>query len=224
MQNLQAFTGRAKAYTKARPGYPDKAIEYIRTLIPPDAVIADVGAGTGKMTEPLARYGYMIFAVEPNADMLEQLSIALTSYPNTKIIDGTAEATTLPNNCVDVITNAQALRKFVLDIFRAECIRIGKPNPIIISIWNGGATVSSGYEKATGAFYKNPNVQKFPNPHNFTRDKWLSYYSSMEGVPLKGDAGYEAYTAELNEKFDRDSVDGVLCLNEVTYVYSERIV
>jgi hypothetical protein len=46
----------------------------------------------------------------------------------------------------------------------------------------------------------------------------------MEGVPLKGDEGYEAYTAELNEKFDRDSVDGVLCLNEVTYVYSERIV
>ena len=220
----EAFTGRAKAYSEARPGYPDEAIEYISTLVPHGAVFADIGAGTGKFTELLARYGYEVFAVEPNADMREQLEITLALFPNTKIFDGTAEATKIPDHCVDVITNAQALRKFDLDIFRAECIRIGKPNPIVISIFNGGVKISSGYEKSTGAFYKNPEVRKFSNPSYFTRDKWLLYYSSMEGVPLKGDKGYEAYTAELNEKFDRDSVDGVLCLNEVTYVYSERIV
>ena len=44
-----------------------------------------------------------------------------------------------------------------------------------------------------------------------------------EGVPLKGEAGYEAWTAELNERFDRDSVDGVLRENLMTYVYSERL-
>ena len=220
----EAFTGRAKAYAEARPGYPDEAIEYIRTLVPHEAVFADIGAGTGKFTEQIAKYGYEIFAVEPNADMLEQLKITLVPFPNAKIVDGTAEATKIPDHCIDVITSAQALRKFDLDIFRAECIRIGKPNLIVISIWNDGEKISSGYEKTTGAFYRNPNVRKFPNSSYFTRDKWLLYHASMEGVPFEGEEGYEAYTAELNEKFDRDSVDGVLCLNEVTYVYSERIV
>ena len=40
---------------------------------------------------------------------------------------------------------------------------------------------------------------------------------------MKGDMGYEAHTAELNEIFDRDSVGGILRLNEVTYAYSERL-
>jgi len=223
IMNTEAFTGRAQAYVKARPGYPNEAIEYIRSLESPVAVYADVGAGTGKLTELLARYGNEIYAVEPNTDMLAQLTLTLASFPNAKIINGTAEATMLPNNSVDVITNAQALRRFDLDRFRVECLRIGKHNPIVISVFNDGTEVSPGYLKSTEVLYRAPVIRKFPNPAYFTRDKWLLYYSSMEGVPLKGDTGYEAFTVELNEIFDRDSVDGVLRLNEMTYVYSERI-
>ena len=222
--NLEAFTNRAQAYTEARPGYPDEAVEYIRTLVPSGAVFADIGAGTGKFTELIAKHGYEMFAVEPNADMREQLIITISPFQKAKTVDGTAEATNLPNNCVDVITNAQALRRFDLEKFRIECIRIGKPNSLVITIFNCENRVPAGYEKVTGIFYRNPDIWKFPNPFYFTRDKWLQYYSSMEGVPLEGDEGYEAWTAELNEKFDRNNVDGVLCLNQVTYVYSERII
>ena len=222
--NIRAFTGRAEAYANARPGYPDEAMEYIRTLVPPNAVFADIGVGTGILTALIARCGYEIFAVEPNADMLEQLKITLAPFAKTKIVDGAAEATNLPNNCIDVITNAQALRRFDIDMFRAECLRIGKPNLIVVTIFNGGAEADTNYEKAAGALYRNPDVRKFPNPLYFTRDKWHLYYASMEDVPLKGDAGYEAWTVELNEKFDRDSVDGVLREEKMTYVYSERIV
>jgi len=227
--NLEAFTGRAQAYTQARPGYPNEAIEYIRTLVPPEAVFADIGAGTGIFTTLLARHGYKIFAVEPNADMREQLSFAATSFPNIKIIDGTAEATTLADNCVDAITNAQALNRFDIDMFRAECLRIGKPNPVVISIYNddeikGDYAGSARYVKSTRAFYRNPNVRQFPNPIYFTRDKWLLYFLSMEGVPQESDPGYEAYIAQLNETFDRDNVSGVLRLNKMTVVYSERII
>ena len=222
--NIGAFTNRAEAYVKARPGYPEEAIEYIRSLVPFDAVFADIGAGTGILTALLARHGYEIYAVEPNADMLEQLVITLAPFPKTKIFDGTAETTKLPDNCVDVITNAQALKRFDINLFRAECLRIGKTNPIVITIFNCGNKASAGYEKAIGILYNNPDVRKFSNPLYFTREKWHLYYASMEGVPLKGDAGYEAWTAELDEKFDRENTDGVLHVNEMTYVYSERII
>ena len=155
--------------------------------------------------------------------MREQLAITLAPFPNAKIIDGSAEATKLPLNCVDVITNAQSLRRFDIDMFRAECIRISKPNPIVITVFNGGNEAYTGYEKATGILYQNPDVRTFLNPLYFTREKWHLYYASMEGVPLENDKGYEAWTKELNEKFDCDNVDGVLRIDEVTYVYSERI-
>jgi ubiquinone/menaquinone biosynthesis C-methylase UbiE len=224
--NIEAFTGRAEAYVQARPGYPDEAMEYIRKLVPPGAEFADIGAGTAIFTALLARYGCEVFAVEPNSDMREQLVIMLASFPKSKIVDGTAEATTLANHCVDVITNAQALNRFDLDKFRAECFRIGKPNPIVITVYNDDEIKddyigSPRYKKSTGAFYRNPAMRIFPNPLFFTRDKWLLYYLSMEGVPQKGDAGYDAYTAELNERFDRDNIDGVLRLNQVSVVYSE---
>ena len=136
--NKEAFTGRAQAYTEARPGYSNEAVEYIYSLAAPNAVFADIGAGTGKFTELIARYGNEIFAIEPNADMLEQLAITLAPFKNARIFDGTAEATKLPDKCIDVITNAQALRRFNIDAFRTECKRIGKPNSVIITIFNGG--------------------------------------------------------------------------------------
>jgi len=221
--NIGAFTGRAEAYAKARPGYPDEAVEYIRTLIPPNAVFADIGAGTGILTALIARYGYEIFAIEPNRDMLEQLAKTIAPFPNVKIFDGTAESTKLPSNCVDVIINAQALKRFDIEKFRAECLRIGKSNHIVITVFNGGIEANTGYEKATGALYQNPVVKKFFNPLSFTREKWHLYYASMEGVPLKGDVRYDAWITELNAKFDCCNEDGVLHKDEITYVYSGEI-
>ena len=222
--NTDAFTGRAQAYTIARPGYPDAAIEYICSLVPTDAVFADIGAGTGKFTECIAKHGYGIFAVEPNDDMRAELVKTLASFPNATIVNGSAEATTLSEKSVDVIANAQTLNRVDIDLFRAECKRIGRQNPIVLTLFN----VEKGednprYIKSTSAFYRSPVVMEFPNPVIFTRDMWLLYFLSMEGVPMPTDPGYKAYTIELNEKFDHESKDGLLHLELVTKVYSERI-
>ncbi|MCL2407110.1 MAG: hypothetical protein FWC95_04200 [Defluviitaleaceae bacterium] len=73
MVNLEAFTNRAEAYAEARPGYPNEVMDYIRIIAPLNAVFADIGAGTGLLTTLIAQNGYKVFAVEPNADMREQL-------------------------------------------------------------------------------------------------------------------------------------------------------
>jgi len=221
--NTEQFTGRAQAYVKARPGYPDEAMEYIYKLAPMNAVFADIGAGTGKFTELLARYGNKIFAVEPNADMREQLTFTLVSFPNTKIYDGTGEATKIPDKSVDVIISAQALSKFDVEAYKAECLRIGKTDPIVVTLFNYEQGFGN-YEKPLKVLYKNPTVFDFPNPVYFTRDKWLLYHASMADVPMtESDVHYKEYTAELNEVFDRKSIDGILRHDLITKVYSERI-
>jgi len=169
--NTEDFTGRAQAYTKARPGYPEEAVEYICSLFPEDAIIADVGAGTGKFTALLARYGYEIFAVEPNADMRVQLAVTLSPFTNVRIVGGSAEATTLPNHSVDVITNAQALNWFDIEAFRAECGRIGKPYSTVITLFNYEPAYNQDkshgirrYNTSTSMLYRSPAVCEFPNP------------------------------------------------------------
>ena len=223
--NTEIFTGKAEAYAKARPSYPDEAIEYIKSLVPQNAVFADVGAGTGKFTELLAQNNCSLFAVEPNTDMREQLVVTLASYPNTKIINGSAEATTLPDYSVDVITCAQALHWFDPDAFRKECRRIGNPDALVIAIYNntpGGSSVAHS-KLSTDVFFKNPEVREFPNPMFYTRESWLQYMTSHSYDPLPSDPGYDAHITEMNAVFDLENVEGLLFRDVVTKVYSERI-
>jgi SAM-dependent methyltransferase len=221
--NTELFTGKARVYAQARPGYPREAVEYITSLAPQSAVFADIGAGTGKLTVPLAEYGYEIFAAEPNADMRRQLAAAAARFPNVKITEGTAEATAIPGGSVDVIVCAQALHWFDPGAFRAECRRIGKSGALVIAVYNntpGGGSVAHSAE-STRAFFGNPVVREFPNPISFTRESWLQYMSSHSHDPLPADPDYAAHIAEMSALFDRESKDGLLWREVTTAVYSE---
>jgi 16S rRNA A1518/A1519 N6-dimethyltransferase RsmA/KsgA/DIM1 with predicted DNA glycosylase/AP lyase activity len=66
-----AFGAVAERYERARPGYPSGAIDEIVArggLAAGDRVL-EVGAGTGKATEPLAARGLAVTALEPSPPM-----------------------------------------------------------------------------------------------------------------------------------------------------------
>jgi ubiquinone/menaquinone biosynthesis C-methylase UbiE len=223
--SIENFTGKAEAYAKGRPGYPKAVIDTIVGLAPKDAVFADIGAGTGKLTVKLAEREYSVLAIEPNTDMRKQLAITLAPYSNVKIIDGTAETTTLPDHSVDIITIAHALHWFDLDAFRIECRRIVKPGGLVIAIYNltpGGEMIRVSI-KTTDAFFSNPTTWEFPNPMQYTRENWLAYIASQDEYPLPNDPGYDAHIAKINAEFDRNSEDGLLNIDRITKIYSERI-
>lgn len=223
--NIENFTGKADAYAKGRPGYPNAAIETIFGLAPSGAVFADIGAGTGKFTVKLAERGNAVFAVEPNADMRGQLAITLAPFSNAKIMDGTAEATTLPDHSVDILTVAHALHWFNTDAFQAECRRVVRPGGLVIAIYNHtpGTEMTDLYKQTVDTFFTNPTTCEFPNLIDYTRDNWLAYIASQDDSPLPTDPGYDAHIAAINEGFDRNSTDGLLHLKRVTKIYGERI-
>lgn len=224
--NTDFFTGRAGAYAKARPGYPEEALEYIGSLLPAGAAAADIGAGTGKLAVPLVRRGYSVWAVEPNADMRARLSEALAPYERAHIVTGTAEATTLPDHCVDAVVCAQALHWFDPEAFRAECRRIIRgPDGVVIAIYNSTRNETSyrHSREAPRAFFTHPEVRMFPNPVAYTREGWLQYMTSHSYDPLPPDPGYEAHIAAMNAVFDRESSGGLLRRPVVTMVYSQAL-
>ncbi|MDR2888719.1 MAG: class I SAM-dependent methyltransferase [Lachnospiraceae bacterium] len=223
--NTDIFTGKAEVYAKARPSYPTEAIDYIISLLPDDAVFADVGAGTGKLTILLADRHRFVYAVEPNPDMRERLTTDMSAYSKVKVIAGTAEATLLPDKCVDVITCAQALHWFDPESFRAECRRIGKPAGLVMAIYNSNLDRNDGdhHRQAIEQFFVNPAVREFPNPIDYTRERWLAYKTSRSYDPLPSDPRYDDHIAEMNAIFDHESVDGILRQEVITTVYSEAI-
>ena len=67
-----SFGTVAEEYASWRPGYPDDAVEWLAPTAP--ARVADVGAGTGKLTSPLIGRGLVVDAVEPDPRMLAVLT------------------------------------------------------------------------------------------------------------------------------------------------------
>jgi ubiquinone/menaquinone biosynthesis C-methylase UbiE len=68
--------------------------------------------------------------------MLEQAKKELQSYPKCKLIQATAEDTTLEDTSIDLITIGQAFHRFNNESFKKEATRILKNNKYIAIFYN----------------------------------------------------------------------------------------
>ena len=63
--NIEKFTGKAEIYNKYRSNYPNQCIEdIIKVINNKNIIIADIGAGTGKLTEQFLRKGIKVIAIK----------------------------------------------------------------------------------------------------------------------------------------------------------------
>ncbi len=132
------FSSRVENYVRYRPDYPSAVLDVLRATcgFTVDAVVADIGSGTGIFSEGLLKNGNVVFGVEPNAGMRAAAGRLLVGYSRFTSVDGTAEATTLPKASVAFITAAQAFHWFDRERTRPEFARILQPGGWVVLIWN----------------------------------------------------------------------------------------
>ena len=146
------FSDRVADYVRARPRYPDALVDVVAetTGIPPGALIADVGAGTGLSAEPFLRRGYRVVGIEPNAAMRAAAEAHLAAFPGFRASDGAAEDTRLDDASVDCVLIAQAFHWLDGARTRAEAARITRPPGWACVAWNTRRTEDTqflrGYE------------------------------------------------------------------------------
>jgi SAM-dependent methyltransferase len=121
-------------YERGRPGYAPEAVAALG--LGPGARVADVGAGTGKLTRALVAAGLDVVAVDPLAAMRDALRAAV---PDVEVLDGTAEALPLADASVDAVVCADAAHWFDPARAPAELARVIAPGGTLGLIWNGPA-------------------------------------------------------------------------------------
>ena len=129
------YVGEGGAYDSVRPAYPDEAVAALLDAAQASSVslrAADIGAGTGKMSELLARAGAVVDAVEPSGAMRAQAS----SIPGVTWHAGVAEETTLPDAVFDIVVFAQSWHWVDPERAGVEAARILAPGGVLGIVWN----------------------------------------------------------------------------------------
>jgi len=240
------FSSRVENYIRYRPGYPPQVLETLKTEcgLTNSSTVADIACGTGIFTRMLLENGNHVFGVEPNREMREAAERLLASYSNFASVSGTAEASNLADQSIDLAAAAQAAHWFDLPKARREFARILKPAGWAVLIWNERRTDSTPFLRAYEDLLLRYGTDYEQVRHEHTTDSIGDFfaptpyearafdmrqeftYADLEGrllsssyVPMAGHPKHDPMLEELRRIFETYSKDGRVSMDYVTRLY-----
>jgi ubiquinone/menaquinone biosynthesis C-methylase UbiE len=243
------FSDRAETYAKYRPRYPDEMLQFLEALVAPPAAVADVGSGTGILTAQLLKCGYDVWAVEPNEAMRTAAERTLSDSTAFRSVVGTAEATTLEDRSIDLITCAQAFHWFERVQTRLELSRILKSDGWVALLWNerqeDASPINRAYDdllQAMASDYQNMShrriaaediraffapgetqLRTFANSQTLDCDGFLGRLMSSSYVPNVGQPGHQEIVEAAKRVFEAHQAAGKITFEYETKVYVGRL-
>ena len=245
------FSNRVEDYIRYRPNYPRALVGLLEDEcgLTRESVIADVGSGTGILSELFLRGGNRVYGVEPNREMREAGERLLSSYENFLSVDGRAEATTLDDSSVDFVTAGQAFHWFDPASARREFKRILRDGGWAVLVWNDrrteGTPLLAEYERLLneyGTDYKEVSskwaegesisalfgtgevsTKEFDNQQVVDFDGLKGRLTSASYAPLPDHPNYEPLMRELASLFERHQRGGRVVVEYDTKVFYGRL-
>jgi SAM-dependent methyltransferase len=248
----ERFSSRVADYVKFRPGYPAAILDLLREecgmCADGSCTVADVGSGTGFLSELFLKQGNRVFGVEPNLEMRLAGEEFLREFANFTSVVGAAEATSLADASVNFVAAGQAFHWFEPVATRREFVRILKPGGWLALIWNHRRMdtpfardyeamlhrYGTDYGKVRASYPESDNVRDFFGAVTCT-ERILSYsqFFNWDGLagrlrsssyaPTEGHAHYAPMMAELKRIFDAHQEDGRLAMEYETKIYSGQL-
>jgi len=247
----ERFSDRAQAYASGRPGYPSGIGAHLARelgLAPGDRV-ADLGSGTGLSSRIFLDAGLRVVGVEPNAPMRAVAEAEFAARAAFSSVAGTAQGTTLDDASVDCIAAAQAFHWFDIPATRAEALRILKPPPRAVLIWNVRRADDSGFargyeqlllrfgreypqirdrhtdEGSISEFFGGPHWRRsdFDNPTELDFELLAARVNSTSYLPGPRDCGHADMMLELRSLFEAHQCQGRVAMCYETRVYHGRL-
>jgi SAM-dependent methyltransferase len=250
MDGTRRFSDRVEAYVKYRPSYPRAILEVLadRWGFSAASIVADVGSGTGKLTELFLEHGNPVFAVEPNREMRAAAERMLSGNPGFRSVDGRAEATTLPGASVDLVAAGQSFHWFDAAASREEFRRILRPEGSVLLVWNdrdldapGFASEYEGFlrehsvdylevnrrgkttAETVAAFFRTQEAFTLPNHRTLDFDAVRGQYLSASYACAEAHPRHAEAMEALRALFDRNASGGMISLPMVTTCHLGRL-
>lgn len=137
-------------YAEFRPRYPEPLFDWLAQVAPTRTRAWDCAAGSGQASLGLARYFDRVIATDASRAQIE----SARPHPQVDYRVAPAQASSLADASIDLVTVAQALHWFDLDAFYAEVRRVLRPGGVL-AVWSYGlhAVDRSAIDAAILHFY-----------------------------------------------------------------------
>ncbi len=219
------FSSRVEHYLKYRPRYPQAIIEVLKREchLTQQSLIADIGSGTGMLSAVFLTNGNRVLGIEPDPQMRAAAEYVLRQYPTFTSIAASAEATSLAEGSVDVVTAGQAFHWFDHERSKKEFARILVPGGWVVLVWNRQKTAGTPFLVALEQFWQTyltrEGLQAVATGQNLTLllQKTNAVYRwrldpgrvSQELIaPFFGNNGFALQTFENPQTYDFEGLKG----------------
>jgi len=246
------FTGRVDDYTRHRPGYPSALGELLcrECGIGAGSEIADVGSGTGKLSECFLPLGCTVYGVEPNPEMRREAERRFAANPLFVSVAGRAEATGLPDACADLAAAGQAFHWFDPAGARAEFARILRGRRAVALVWNWRRDQEAAFNRAwdeylvafsidyaqvadrnsmspevLAGFFDGGRYERtaFPNPRRMDREGLRGLYRSCSYALPPAHPRYDEAMRAMDAVFEAHASAGKVEMANETVLYLGRV-
>ena len=164
------FGSAAEAYERGRPSWAAGAVRLLEEelALGPGRRVADVAAGTGKLTRLLGTSGAEVVAVEPIPEMATVLRRVVPGVP---VARGLAEQLPLRDGSVDAVVVAEAFHWFDTNAALAEVHRVLRPGGGLGLLWNRAGADPTPWQLELGVLLAGLRDPSVPfSGSNSTRD------------------------------------------------------
>ncbi|HKX32907.1 MAG TPA: class I SAM-dependent methyltransferase [Blastocatellia bacterium] len=210
-----------------------------------DSIVADIGSGTGILSEMFLKNGNLVYGVEPNLEMREAGENLLRNYPRFRSVAARAEETSLPAASVDFITAGQSFHWFDRELVKVEFARLLKASGWVVLVWNERLTTttpfliayeellktySTDYAQVDHRRMDDAVMRDFFGPDAFSRrqlkNEQVFDYEGIRGrlesssyAPEPGHPNYLPMLEELQRIFEAHQQDGQVVCEYLTQIY-----
>ncbi|MCW5876799.1 MAG: class I SAM-dependent methyltransferase [Anaerolineales bacterium] len=247
----QRFSDRVEDYARYRPAYPPGVYDLLaqQAGLRPGDLVADLGSGTGLLSELFLARGHRVLALEPNTAMRAAAEQARAGQAAFVSLPARAEHIPLAPASVDFVAAGQAFHWFEPRAARREVLRILRPGGQAALIWNRrhveGSAFQAEYEQLLirygtdfqqvdhqrrsmdedirSFFGAAPAVAQLPNRQLLDAAGLRGRLLSSSYVPGPGAPGHVELLSGLGALFERHQQDGVVAFDYQTNAYFGRL-
>ena len=146
---IDNFSAGSSDYATFRPESPAELFDFLYDNVPAFDAAWDCGTGNGQVAEKLAHRFGKVFGTDISN---EQLAHAKQKN-NVTYLQERAEATSIADHSIDLVTAAQAIHWFDFDGFYSEVKRVAKPGALIAAWTYTNLRITAAVDEVTDHLY-----------------------------------------------------------------------